>query len=247
VPELPSKLVEGLIQAGFSRERAREALTAVYAAGQATLEDSAEHTVRMAHDWLFAQNKESNMAEAAAERVSLLRPRVRPRARAARRGARRGSRARAQTDFDGYAVTWGINHLTETAEECAQRCIAYQPQGASWYACNVWVWCAAEGDVSADPTCFAPAAHKFVKGQCWLKCGGPKAARSAARGSRAARRHQDDPLNPHVNMQGVYTAEYLKRHPNAPPVVQWTGGVVVRKELADRVTNGTWSSRADWR
>jgi len=48
-------------------------------------------------------------------------------------------------------------------------------------------------------------------------------------------------------MQGVYTAEYLKRHPNAPPVVQWTGGVVVRKELADRVTNGTWSSRADWR
>jgi hypothetical protein len=205
--ELPSKLVEGLIQAGFSRQRARDALTAVYAAGLATLEDSAEHTVKAAHDWLFAQNKEDNAREAEAERVSLLRPR---------------------TDFDGYAVTWGINHLTETAEECAQRCIDYKPQAASWYACNVWVWCAAEGDASADPTCFAPAAHKFVKGQCWLK-------------------HQDDPLNPHVNMQGVYTPEYLKRHPNAPPVVQWTGGVVVRKELADKVTNGTWSSRADWR
>ena len=45
-------------------------------------------------------------------------------------------------------------------------------------------------------------------------------------------------------MQGVYTPEYLKRHPNAPPVVQWTGGVVVRKELADKVTNGASSAQA---
>ena len=180
--ELPPKLVEGLIQAGFSRERAREALTAVFAAGTVKPGDEAEPIVRAAHDWLFADNKEQNMAEAAAERVSLMWPR---------------------TDFDGYAVIWGINHLTETPEECAQRCIDYKPAGASWYACNIWVWCAAEGHVGPNATCFAPAAHTFVKGQCWLK-------------------HQDDPLVPHINMQGTYTEAYLKRHPNAPPIVQWT-------------------------
>ena len=47
-------------------------------------------------------------------------------------------------------------------------------------------------------------------------------------------------------MQGVYDGEYKKRHPNAPPVVQWHGGVVVRQEQSKLVSNGTWSSRAHW-
>ena len=184
----------------------------MYASGAASraadLDDeaAARAVIRAAHDWLFADNKAHGLAEFEAERTSLMRPR---------------------TDMDGYAVTWGIHHKTDTAEECGARCLAYAPAPPSWYVCNVWVWCAAEGDTSDDPVCFAPAAHKFEKGQCWLK-------------------HQDDPLHPHVNMQGVYDEAYRKRHPDAPPVVQWTSGVVVRSERASDVSNGTWSARAGW-
>jgi len=156
--------------------------------------------LQLAQQWLFADHKAAGLAEAAAERVFLVFNR---------------------TDFDGYAVKWGIGHNATTAEDCAAKCLAFQPVAPSWYPCNTFVFCGTE------PTCFAPAAHTFTFGQCWLK-------------------HQDDPLVPQINMQGVYDEAYKRRHPEAPAFVQWTSGVVVRKELAGQVGNGTASARAGW-
>ncbi len=123
-------------------------------------------------------------------------------------------------DFDGYALVWGDKHRTRSLEECGQRCLDWKPQRPSMYACNVFVFCPL-------PKCYAPAALPpgSMTGQCWLK-------------------HQEDPNNPQVNMRGNYSAAYLKRHPDAPPAVQWQAGVVVRKGSA--VDLSTWSSRANW-
>jgi hypothetical protein len=49
-----------------------------------------------------------------------------------------------------------------------------------------------------------------------------------------------------VNMKGDYTAAYLKRHPGAPPAVQWQAGVVVQKGATRQVNTAVWSSRANW-
>ena len=57
-------------------------------------------------------------------------------------------------------------------------------------------------------------------------------------------KHQEDPTNPQVNMQGTYDEKYHKRHPRAPEKVDWTGGIVVPKGVV--VSNGTWSPRANW-
>jgi hypothetical protein len=62
-----------------------------------------------------------------------------------------------------------------------------------------------------------------MTGQCWLK-------------------HQEDPNHPQVNMKGDYSPAYIKRHPGAPPSVQWQAGVVVRNGSAVDTTK--WSSRA---
>ena len=123
-------------------------------------------------------------------------------------------------DFDGYALQWGDKHRTSTLEECGQRCKAWKPQPPANFACNVFVFC-------PTPKCYAPAALPpgSMTGQCWLK-------------------HQEDPNNPQVNMRGDYSAAYLKRHPGAPPRVQWSAGVVVRK--GTKVDLSTWSSRANW-
>ena len=78
------------------------------------------------------------------------------------------------------------------------------------------------GAAQAAAACFPPGS---MTGQCWLK-------------------HQDDPNRPQVNMRGNYSAAYLKRHPGAPPAVQWQAGAVVRKGTA--VDTSVWSSRANW-
>ena len=88
--ELPPKLVEGLIQAGFSRARAREALSAVFASGAASAQADDKVISKAAHDWLFADNKAHNLAEFEAARVSVNFPR---------------------TDFDGYAGTHGFSKV----------------------------------------------------------------------------------------------------------------------------------------
>lgn len=44
--------------------------------------------------------------------------------------------------------------------------------------------------------------------------------------------------------KGDYSDAYIKRHPGAPPSVQWQAGVVVKKGSA--VDTNVWSSRANW-
>jgi len=53
-------------------------------------------------------------------------------------------------------------------------------------------------------------------------------------------------LSSQVNMKGDYSEAYIKRHPGAPPAVQWQAGVVVKKGAAQQVETATWSSRANW-
>lgn len=119
-----------------------------------------------------------------------------------------------------YALLWGDKHRTSTLEACGKRCMDWSPKPPANFACNVFVFCPLT-------KCFAPAALPpgSMTGQCWLK-------------------HQPDPNNPQVNMRGNYSAAYLKRHPGAPPHVQWQAGVVVRK--GSKVDLSTWSARANW-
>ena len=123
-------------------------------------------------------------------------------------------------DFDGYAVAWGDKHRARTVEECGDKCRAWKPLPPANFACNIFVFC-------PRPKCYAPAALPpgSMTGQCWLK-------------------HQDDPNNPQVNMRGNYSDAYVKRHPGAPPSVQWQAGVVVLN--GSKVDTSTWSSRANW-
>ena len=44
--------------------------------------------------------------------------------------------------------------------------------------------------------------------------------------------------------KGDYSDAYIKRHPGAPPSVQWQAGVVVKK--GSDVDTNVWSSRANW-
>ena len=186
-----SPLIQGMIEAGFSRA---QALTALNAVGAKSSEDVAK-----AIQWSLQQGKEKNLAESQAEREVHSFPKM---------------------DFDGYALMWGDKHRTSTLEECGQKCLNWKPLPPANFACNVFVYC-------PTPKCFAPAALPpgSMTGQCWLK-------------------HQEDPNNPQVNMRGDYSEAYLKRHPGAPPSVQWSAGVVVRK--GTKVDLTTWSSRANW-
>ena len=186
-----SPLVQALIEAGFARAQADEALTAVGAKATAD--------VPKAIEWLLKRNTERNLAEFRAERVV---------------------HTFDAMDFDGYAVMWGDKHRTRTLEECGRKCVEFVPQPPANFPCNVFVFCPLS-------KCYAPAALPpgSMTGQCWLK-------------------HQDDPNRPQVNMRGNYSAAYLKRHPGAPPAVQWQAGAVVRKGTA--VDTSVWSSRANW-
>ena len=47
-----------------------------------------------------------------------------------------------------------------------------------------------------------------------------------------------------IARKGDYSEAYIKRHPGAPPSVQWQAGVVVKKGSA--VDTNVWSSRANW-
>jgi hypothetical protein len=123
-------------------------------------------------------------------------------------------------DFDGYAVVWGDKNRARTVGECGKKCLEWKPLPPSNFPCNVFVFC-------PTPKCYAPAQLPpgSMTGQCWLK-------------------HQEDPNHPQVNMRGDYSEAYIKRHPGAPPSVQWQAGVVVRN--GTKVDLSTWSSRANW-
>mmetsp|Transcript_7175 Transcript_7175/g.15868 ORF Transcript_7175/g.15868 Transcript_7175/m.15868 type:complete len:338 (-) Transcript_7175:76-1089(-) len=192
VPER-SALIQGMIEAGFSRAQAIEAIAAVNASKSAD--------IPKAISWQLQRDADENLNEWKSERVVL---------------------SFDHMDFDGYALLWGNVNKAPSLQECGERCLKWKPVGPSNYPCNIFVYCPLE-------KCYAPAQLPpgSMAGQCWLK-------------------HQDDPVHPQVNMKGNYTAAYLKRHPGAPPGVQWQGGVVVRKDAALQVTTDTWSSRANW-
>ena len=68
-----------------------------------------------------------------------------------------------RADYDGLAVRWGINHKTDSVEECADACRNHKPnpQGTGLFdklPCNVFVWCGGAQE------CFEPDAHHHVRG-----------------------------------------------------------------------------------
>mmetsp|Transcript_68248 Transcript_68248/g.204495 ORF Transcript_68248/g.204495 Transcript_68248/m.204495 type:complete len:355 (-) Transcript_68248:209-1273(-) len=219
-----SPLIQGMIEAGFSRAQADEALTAI---GATAMTD-----VPKAIEWSLKKSADKNKLEASVAREvhTFDKMDFDGCARACDSSAQRSSAPKllASTQPDGPrphptradALVWGDKHRTRTLEECGARCIAWKPQPPSHFVCNVFVFCPLE-------KCYAPAALPpgSMTGQCWLK-------------------HQDDPNNPQVNMRGDYSAAYLKRHPGAPQSVQWQAGVVVRNGTV--VDTATWSSRANW-
>eukprot|EP00899_Mesostigma_viride_P001962 jgi/Mesvir1/11767/Mv00134-RA.1 len=185
-------LIEGLIQAGFSRDRAREALETIK-----------ENNIGKAMEWLFEDNKKRYLSPSTPKRdpSTLV------------------CHMKENIDYDGYAVRWGIGHTTQTWQECSEACKKHTPEPPHYFDCNIWVWC-------GKPRCFAPAAHEFTFGQCWLK-------------------HQDDPTHPHVNMVGRYSDEYRRTHPSAPEMVDWTAGVCLPSGTA--LGAGVPSSRSHWK
>ena len=163
---------------------------------------------------------------------------------------------------------WGDNHRTKTLEECGQKCLEWRPKPPSMYACNIFVFCPLEKCYA--PAALPPGA---MTGQCWLKhqpdpnkpqvnmkgcwsksrpawlpCSAAlqAGARFCAPWSAAL---TAAPLRlPKVAIliarKGDYSEAYIKRHPGAPPSVQWQAGVVVKKGSA--VDTNVWSSRANW-
>lgn len=63
--------------------------------------------------------------------------------------------ARDNWDLDGPALTWGLTHLTKTAQTCCDECKATQN-------CNSWVWC-------PSIKCWSPDIWDHSLHECWLK------------------------------------------------------------------------------
>eukprot|EP00958_Prasinococcus_capsulatus_P013133 scaffold1328_cov394-Prasinococcus_capsulatus_cf.AAC.19 len=92
------KLVEGIIQAGFPREKAVRVLE----------ELGNENCCQRHIHWLFKNQKSTIKWPDDPSKLVCHR--------------------REHTDFDGYAVVWGIDHKTDTPEECCERCKNYKPK-----------------------------------------------------------------------------------------------------------------------
>ena len=107
-----SPLLQGMIEAGFSRQQAVTALAAVNASQPAD--------VPRAIQWTLKRGAEQGLAEFAAEREV---------------------HTYEKMDFDGYAVVWGDKHRARSLEECGQKCAAWKPQPPSNFPCNVFVFC----------------------------------------------------------------------------------------------------------
>eukprot|EP00798_Chlamydomonas_sp_ICE-L_P012331 gene12331-15505_t len=125
--------------------------------------------------------------------------------------------------YDGLAVGWGINNKVKSAEECGQQCLDHMPnyQGQGPYdklPCNAFVWC-------PDDVCFEPDAHHHTKGDCWLK-------------------FTEGPASPELNQRGKLPDWYMKKHADAPPIVQWWSGVLLPAGIEPN--NGTWGPRYQW-
>ncbi|GJP50141.1 hypothetical protein CLOM_g9278 [Closterium sp. NIES-68] len=111
------------------------------------------------------------------------------------------------TDYDGDALTWGLDFHTASAADCCARCQAMaatadagagQGGGAQQQWCNIWVFCPEPGG------CWSPDIWDHKHKECWLKHGDP----------------------PKMNFQGRYADEFRAMHPTAPEAVQWVAGVI---------------------
>ena len=107
-----SPLIQGMIEAGFSRAQAEEALAAT---GAKEVSD-----VPKAIEWSMKKGAEKNKLEATLPR---------------------DIHTFDKMDFDGYAVVWGDKHRARTLEECGAKCLAWKPLPPAHYACNVFVYC----------------------------------------------------------------------------------------------------------
>ena len=189
------RLAQGLVQAGFSYERAKEALSHVGNENCCGPEGpQARYIFESSPDVAIANNP----AALAARKVHFM----------------------PHADVDGFAIVWGSGNLKDSVEECAEACrnLPPTPFAGVKLPCNAFSYC-------PNDKCFTPAAGEYTKGQCWLKW-------------------QEGPHAPQLNMQGDYTAEYLRRHPNAPRSVDWHAGVVVPEGTT--VEEPRKSARADW-
>ena len=108
------KNVQGLIQAGYPRERAEEALRAV----------GNENCCEKQIHWLFEQNKKRAVED-----------KNNPKQMSSE------CHKRDATDYDGYAVKWGSANIQASWEACCESCKNYEPEPPHNYKCNVWVFC----------------------------------------------------------------------------------------------------------
>uniref|UniRef100_A0A7S3VSA0 Apple domain-containing protein n=1 Tax=Dunaliella tertiolecta TaxID=3047 RepID=A0A7S3VSA0_DUNTE len=107
--------------------------------------------------------------------------------------------AEQHTDYDGYAVQWGLGHFARSAAECCKLCQEFKPKPGVPHTCNTWVWC---GDPSG--TCWTPDIHTHHTGSCWLK-------------------YRETPK---VNSKGDFPPEFRAEHKTAPLKVPQTSGVL---------------------
>lgn len=109
------KNVNGLIQAGFPKEKAEQALKAV----------GNENCCGPQMKWLFEHELEQN----------------KKRMREKKHG---NCFTSANTDYDGYANVWGNQNKQPDAAACCESCKTYAPKPPNYYPCNVWVFCPIE-------------------------------------------------------------------------------------------------------
>ena len=107
-----SPLIQGMIEAGFSRAQAVKALEAVGA--------KSKDDIPKAIKWQLEQGTDRNLAEFRAEREV---------------------QSWDMMDFDGYALIWGDKHRVRTLEECGKKCIEWVPKPPANFACNAFVFC----------------------------------------------------------------------------------------------------------
>ena len=120
------------------------------------------------------------------------------------------------SDVGGHAVVFGINHRTESAQACCDKCVEHAAAHPS-KPCNSWSYCGL-------PVCWGlDTGWNHTHGECWLKW-------------------QADPSKPLYGQRGEYTAEYREKHAGVrpgckrgdpwtcpPSHVPWTGGVLGAK------------------
>ena len=130
------------------------------------------------------------------------------------------------SDTGGDAVVFGINHRTDSAQQCCDKCRAHaaNPRNSK-RPCNSWVFCPL-------PICWGlDTGWNHTFGECWLK-------------------YQRDPSHPLYGQRGAYTSEYRAKYrrvrTGAPSHVPWTGGVVGQKvDLTVKWTTGIEGMRSN--